>query len=232
MAFDPAESSRKLENTHEIPKIMTTTPTSQVLPRDAMEFFEQSAGIWRSQRTTHHLPFRRAELGGSEIFVETLSNEDPRVVEICQMYEIDPKTASGGAFVRWNGSMQWDRENDENHAGSTVFAIVPDAENPRQGKMLRERGYAEKVPVAGRYELDDDGGMLLITEYETMSSIERFWFPSPGVRMRTSTVKRFGGFNTATFCTESRVEEATADLKEIPPAGEGASQPFYSVLGW
>ncbi len=208
------------------------TQTSQVIPADAMEFFQQSAGTWHSQRTTHHLPFRRAELGGSEIFVETLPPDDPRVVDICQMYEIDPKTASGGAFVRWNGSMQWDRDNDENHAGSTVFAIVPDADNPRQGKMLRERGYAEKVPVAGRYELDDDGGMSLITEYETMSSVERFWFPSPGVRMRTSTVKRFGGFNTATFCTESRVETSNPDMSGIPEAGDEASQSFYSLLGW
>lgn len=210
----------------------TSPQATAVVPSDAMEFFQQSAGTWQSQRTTHHLPFRRAELGGSEICVETLAADDPRVVEICQMHDIDPEAASGGAFVRWNGMMQWDREQDENHAGSTVFAIVPDADNPRQGKMLRERGYAEKVPVAGRYELDNDGGMLLITEYETMSSIERFWFPSPGVRMRTSTVKRFGGFNTATFCTESRVETATDDLRDIPPATEAASQPYYSVLGW
>ncbi|WP_017661082.1 phycobiliprotein lyase [Baaleninema simplex] len=201
-------------------------------PLDAMAFFEQSAGTWHSQRTTHHLPFRRAELGGSEIYVETLAANDPRVVEICQMHDIDPADASGGAFVRWNGSMQWDRENDENHAGSTVFAIVPDSNDPRQGKMLRERGYAEVVPVAGRYELDDDGGMILITEYETMSSIERFWFPSPGVRMRTSTVKRFGGFSTATFCTESRLEDDTDNLDTNPDASSEASQPFYSVLGW
>lgn len=54
---------------------MTQTPmtdTNPVTPADAMEFFKQSAGTWHSQRTTHHLPFRRAELGGSEIFVETL----------------------------------------------------------------------------------------------------------------------------------------------------------------
>ncbi|NEO00234.1 MAG: phycobiliprotein lyase, partial [Moorea sp. SIO3I7] len=30
---------------------------------DAMEFFQLSAGNWRSQRTTHHLAFRQAEKG-------------------------------------------------------------------------------------------------------------------------------------------------------------------------
>ncbi|MFM7189844.1 MAG: phycobiliprotein lyase, partial [Microcystaceae cyanobacterium] len=39
---------------------------------NAMEFFEKSAGQWRSQRTTHHLAFRRAESGTSDIWVESL----------------------------------------------------------------------------------------------------------------------------------------------------------------
>ena len=125
----------------------------------AMEFFQSSAGTWHSQRTTHHLPFRRAELDGSAIQVEALPAADKRVAEICTMHDIDPAEAAGGAFVQWSGAMQWDREDDENHVGSTVFAIVPDPNDPTKGKMLRERGYAEIVPVAGQFEMDADGGL-------------------------------------------------------------------------
>ncbi len=197
---------------------------------DAMEFFHSSAGKWRSQRSTHHLPFRQTEIGDSNIEVTALGADDTRVAEICQMHEIDPSRAAGGAFVTWHGSMAWDKD-DENHKGSTVFAIVPDPENPRQGLMLRERGYAEIVPVAGRFEMDDEDGLMLITEYETMSSIERFWFAGPNVRMRTSTVKRFGGFSTSTFCTEVRVEP---DAEAAKPAAEAepVTTEFYSALGW
>lgn len=197
---------------------------------DAMEFFHSSAGKWRSQRSTHHLPFRQTEIGDSNIEVTALGADDTRVAEICQMHEIDASRAAGGAFVTWHGSMAWDKD-DENHKGSTVFAIVPDPENPRQGLMLRERGYAEIVPVAGRFEMDDEDGLLLITEYETMSSIERFWFAGPNVRMRTSTVKRFGGFSTSTFCTEVRVEP---DAEAAKPAAEAqpVTTEFYSALGW
>ncbi|WP_341733502.1 phycobiliprotein lyase [Microcoleus sp. EPA2] len=197
---------------------------------DAMEFFHSSAGKWRSQRSTHHLPFRQTEIGDSNIEVTALGADDTRVAEICQMHEIDPCRAAGGAFVTWHGSMAWDKD-DENHKGSTVFAIVPDPENPRQGLMLRERGYAEIVPVAGRFEMDDEDGLMLITEYETMSSIERFWFAGPNVRMRTSTVKRFGGFSTSTFCTEVRVEP---DAEAAKPAAEEpvVTNKFYSALGW
>lgn len=197
---------------------------------DAMEFFHSSAGKWRSQRSTHHLPFRQTEIGDSNIEVTALGADDTRVAEICQMHEIDPSRAAGGAFVTWHGSMAWDKD-DENHKGSTVFAIVPDPENPRQGLMLRERGYAEIVPVAGRFEMDDEDGLLLITEYETMSSIERFWFAGPNVRMRTSTVKRFGGFSTSTFCTEVRVEP-DADAAKTAAEAQPVTTEFYSALGW
>ena len=197
---------------------------------DAMEFFQSSAGEWRSQRSTHHLAFRQAEIGDSNIQVTALGADDARVAEICQMHEVEPSRAAGGAFVTWHGTMAWDKD-DENHKGSTVFAIVPDPENPRQGLMLRERGYAEIVPVAGRFEMDDEDALLLITEYETMSSIERFWFANPNVRMRTSSVKRFGGFSTSTFCTEIRVEP-DADAAKQAAEEQAAKGEFYSALGW
>lgn len=196
---------------------------------DAMEFFNQSAGRWRSQRTTHHLAFRQAEKGSSVIDVTALAADDPKVVEICQMHEIDPGLAAGGAHVTWNGEMAWDKD-DENHKGSTVFAIVPDPEDPRKGRMLRERGYAEIVPVIGQFEMDAEDGLTLVTEYETMSSIERFWFVGSDVRMRSSAVKRFGGFSTSTFCTEVRIDPDSEAL--APAEGQKEPVPFISALGW
>ncbi len=203
---------------------------------DAIEFFQRSAGQWRSQRTTHHLAFRRAEMGDSQIKVEALSGNDPKVEQICKLHEVDPNQASGGAFVSWQGSMAWDREG-ENHSGETVFAIVPDPDNPRTGRMLRERGYAEIVPVAGRYHMDEEDGLILITEYETMSVIERFWFANPDLRMRTSTVTRFGGFSTASFCSESRSDSELANLSNSHSSSANAEKglvtaQFSSVLGW
>ena len=194
--------------------------------QDVMDFFRMSAGQWRSQRTTHHLPFRRTELGELEIQAAVLEPGDEKLVEICTMHEIDPSLAIGGAAVQWHGSMEWDKE-DESHEGNTGFAIVPDADNPKQGRMLRERGYAEIVPVVGRYIVDDADGMILITEYETMSSIERFWFANPNLRFRTSTVKRFGGLNTASFCAETRLDAAPTSQPL-----DTAALPLPSVWGW
>ncbi|WP_448597085.1 phycobiliprotein lyase [Thermoleptolyngbya sp.] len=169
---------------------------------DIIEFFEQSSGKWFSQRTSHHLAFKQTESGRSDIVIDLLSKDDPAVVALCQQYEIDPALALCGARVTWDGTMEWDKEK---HEGSTVIVPVADADQPSEGKMLREQGYAEKAPVAGRYVMGDDDSLTLITEYETMYSEERLWFASPNLRLRTSILKRFGGFSMATFCSEIRI---------------------------
>ncbi len=199
---------------------------------DVMEFFQHSAGRWRSKRITHHLAFRKSELGESEIEVKALTAQDPQVIALCELHQVDPNLAVGGCYVTWAASMGWDQE-DENHEGQTVFALVPDPEDRRRGQLLRDRGYAEIVAVNGQYYMDNDGGLVLTTDYDIMSSVERFWFPSPDVRVRSSTVKRMGGFSTATFCTETRV--GADDLATpIPSDSTGKTDAKLSVssLGW
>ncbi|MBF2064862.1 MAG: phycobiliprotein lyase [Calothrix sp. C42_A2020_038] len=195
---------------------------------DAIDFFRLSAGKWKSSRVTHHLAFKRSETGESEILVETLAADDSEIIELCKMHDIDPSLSVGGSRVRWLGTMAWDREGEENHEGKTVFAIVPDVGNSRQGRLLRERGYAEIVPVVGQFHMDEEDGLVLTTEYETMSSIERFWFSGENMRMRTSTVKRFGGFSTASYCVESRIYNDNLNtIQENTTVLQ-----FASVLGW
>ncbi len=198
---------------------------------DVMEFFEHSAGRWRSKRTTHHLAFRRSEMGESEIEVKALAAQDPEIIALCESHQVDPSLAVGGCCVTWAASMGWDQEG-ENHEGKTVFALVPDAEQPHSGQLLRDRGYAEIVAVAGQYHMDSDGGLVLITDYDIMSSVERFWFPSPNVRVRSSTVKRMGGFSTATFCTETRVlaDETGESIADAPALIDPTL--IVSPLGW
>ena len=86
-----------------------------------------------------------------------------------------------------------------------MLVPIADPENPKEGKLLREMGYAEKAPVAGRYKMGDDEALTLSTEYESMYSEERLWFASPNLRLRNSILKRFGGFSMATFCSEIRM---------------------------
>ncbi|MBF2004092.1 phycobiliprotein lyase [Chlorogloeopsis fritschii PCC 9212] len=166
------------------------------------EFFQLSAGKWFSHRTSHHLAFKQSESGKSDITIEMLAADHPEVIKLCEQYAIDPNRASCGARVSWNGTMEWD---EQKHVGSTVLVTVPDEDNPHEGKLLREMGYAEKMPVAGSYKMGSDGALTLTTEYETMWSEERLWFASPNLRMRVSVLKRFGGFSMASFTSEIRM---------------------------
>lgn len=171
---------------------------------DIKEFFEQSAGKWFSQRTSHHLAFKQAENGKSNIIIEMLPADAPEVIKLCELYEVEPQLALCGARVTWDGTMEWD-EDKEKHKGSTVLVPIPDTDKPNEGRLLREMGYAEKAPVAGRYIMGIDDALTLITDYETMYSEERLWFASPNLRLRTSILKRFGGFSMASLCSEIRM---------------------------
>ena len=196
---------------------------------DALSFFQRSCGRWRSQRSSHHLLHRRAEAGGSFIEVVELERTDPLLEAIAALHDQDPAGLVGGCRVRWSGSMAWDQAG-ETHEGESVFGLIPTDGQGRTGLLLRDRGYAETAPVAGHFQMDDRDGLLLTTSYATMSSLERFSFAGPNVRLRTSTVE--GLSNTASFCVETRLleEEATAH-PEARAAARTEAAPL-SVLGW
>jgi len=182
---------------------------------DIQEFFQLSAGNWFSQRTSHHLAFKQSESGKSDIKIEMLSQDDPEVIKLCEEYQIDPALAWGGARVTWDGTMEWD---EQKHAGSSVLVPIADPEKPNEGQLIRDVGYAEKAGVAGRYIIGSDEALTLITEYETMYSEERIWFASPNLRLRTSILKRFGGFSMASFCSEIRKGVGSAPAQSTDTA--------------
>jgi len=207
---------------------------------DAISFFRLSCGRWRSQRSSHHLLHRRAEPGGSFIEVVELEPHDGRLIAIASLHGCDPERLVGGCRVTWSGTMAWDKDG-EAHEGESVFGLIPSDERGREGLLLRDRGYAETSPVAGRFAMDERDGLLLTTSYETMDSLERFSFAGPDVRLRTSTVE--GLSNTASFCVETRITGPVADPalsapgangEELPqlPAAAPSRGPSVSLLGW
>ena len=183
---------------------------------DALSFFRLSCGRWMSQRSQHHLLHRRAEAGASFIVVEELFKGDERLADIATRNGEDVSRIVGGCWVRWSGSMAWDRAG-ESHEDQTMFGLIPSDDAGRQGLLLRDRGYAEKAPVAGQFRMDDENGLILTTDYEMMSSLERFWFAGPNLRLRTSTVQ--GLSNNASFCMETRqLDDSPAKTSRIASA--------------
>jgi hypothetical protein len=202
---------------------------------DALSFFQLSCGRWRSQRSVHHLLHRRAEAGGSLIVVEELPGNDQRLLELAALHGQDPSGLVGGCWVRWSASMAWDKAG-EDHTGESVIGLIPTDERGRAGILLRDLGYAEKAPASSLFSMDERDGLLLSTEYETMSVWERFAFAGPDVRVRSSTVE--GLSNNASFCIETRCDAGTSKRPGASTHESGAGsaggegQPALSLLGW
>ena len=205
-----------------------TPPAAAMRIDDAISFFRQSCGRWHSQRSSHHLLHRRAEAGGSLIVVDPLEANDAALAAIAVLHQQDPARLVGGCRVRWSGSMAWDKAG-ETHEGESVFGLIPTDERGRAGLLLRDRGYAETAPVAGEFSMDERDALLLTTAYETMSSLERFSFAGPDVRLRTSTVE--GLSNTASFCVETRVSANDEPVAQAAPKPTTSAAPL-SALGW
>jgi hypothetical protein len=74
--------------------------------------------------------------------------------------------------------------------------------------------------------MDDENGLILTTDYEMMSSLERFWFAGRNLRLRTSTVQ--GLSNNASFCMETRQLDDAPSKTAVPAAAATQLAPF----GW
>jgi len=169
---------------------------------DVKEFFEQSAGKWFSQRTSHYLTPQPAESGQSNMIIEILSIDAPEVIELCQNHNLDPGTALCGAKVSWEGTIEQDQQKS---VGSTVLVTVPDSHKANEGQLLRTGGNTNKTPVPARYILGSDEALTIIAEDETTYSEERIWFASPNLRLRNTIFKHLDKFTQASIASEIRM---------------------------
>lgn len=171
---------------------------------DITEFLQLSIGRWRSQRSGHHLAFSHFEEVRSTIDIVALQPDEPAVIDICQLYGVDPAAATHPFRMSWQGQSDWD--DKESLQGSCVLVPIPNPDNPAKGKLLREQGYAETIAAVGNYHLTEDGTFTLITEYDRAAAEERIWFATPNLRFRVALIKTSdgAGVTTASFSSEIR----------------------------
>lgn len=170
-------------------------------PMTMMDFFIKSEGIWFSQRTVHHFDYAENESGKSNLIVKVLTKDDPKVVEICEEQKVNPGLATGGASFNWQDNLNHE-EPSPNYAA--ILVDVPNSEIGRTGKIFRNRGYVEGIPVVDRYHFATDGVLTIDTEYEINQGQERCWFLTDDFRVRVSTVRMMNGVNLMAYCSERR----------------------------
>lgn len=170
-------------------------------PMTMMDFFRKSEGTWFSQRTVHHFDAVDDESGESNLIVQVLTKDNPRVIDVCQTQGVNPDQVAGGASFMWQDNLD-DREPNPNYAA--ILVDIPNSETGHSGRFLRNRGYVEGIPVVCRYHFALDGVLTIDTEYERNQGQERCWFVNDHFRVRVSSVRMMNGVNLMTYCSERR----------------------------
>ena len=177
-----------------------------VPPMTMMDFFRKSEGIWFIHRTVHHFDTVKDESGESKIHVKVLTRDDPKVQNICEAQGgagyLAKAIASGGASFMWQAHEEGGQEPNPDQAA--ILVDVPDDETGRSGKLLRNQGYVEKIPVISRYWFGDDGILTIDTDYDNNQGQERCWFITDDFRVRVSTIRMMNGVYLMTYCSERR----------------------------
>jgi hypothetical protein len=101
----------------------------------------------------------------------------------------------------WQANQDPEAPNPDRAA---VLVDVPDDETGRSGKLLRDRGYVQQIPVVSRYWFGQDGILTIDTEYEHQQGQERCWFVTDDFRVRVSNVRMMNGVYLMTYCSERR----------------------------
>ena len=171
---------------------------------DIDTFVARSLGKWRSQRSAHHLAFAHFEEIRSMIEIEPLAKDDEAVIALCKSQGFDAGAIASPFKMSWEGETDWDE--DEVMKGQTILVPVPDQNNPNSGKLLRDKGYAETIPAAGEYVIQEDGTFVLKTGYDRAAAEEKIWFATDNLRFRVSLIKTSDGkgVTTSSFSSEVR----------------------------
>ena len=178
-------------------------------PRMTIEqFVAQSSGKWRSMRSGHSLAFQQFEEVLSEVVIEELSKEDPKVKQLLESSlakEQDKCSISSPFKMEWCAESDWEPD-DPSEVSSGSCIIVPLAKDKSSGTLIRSLGYAESEAAISEYHFLDDGTFTLTTQYEQSIAEERIWFVSENVRCRSSVLRTSAGSGVlqTSFASEVR----------------------------
>jgi hypothetical protein len=162
------------------------------------EFFELSSGKWFAHRTSNDLPNNKSQEAKSEIVIERLAQDHP---ETMKLHQDSPSNSNFLTIkINWNDTTKLNHKN----TGSTILMLVPNSDNPNEGKLIRQLSSDGKIS-SGSYKLGDDESLTLSIEVSNLISQERIWFASENLRMRVSTVNQADGLSTTAFTTEIRM---------------------------
>lgn len=170
---------------------------------DIQEFWQLSLGRWFVQRTTHNFVTQQSVLRTGELSLESLNIGESRAVQVCHEANVDIAHAYAGIAVTW-------KEATLGHPISPPHTsiLIAAAHGGRQ-LLLRARPL-----LVSRCDLGTDHVLTLTpSASEQQSSVERVWFASPNLRLRTTTIQSGECCLLSSFCSEVRLGVTSAPTR-------------------
>jgi CpeS-like protein len=148
------------------------------------EFFQRSAGQWRSERRYYTLPDGDTKETVSLISIRFLVQGCPELQKLAQMHQLeDAAVMFCGAEVSWDSA---DSMTGKKQAqGNTLFGA--------EGEVLyRDRGFATPNPVTAQFYLPNIETLCLRTEYKGSVFEEELKLIGNQYRTRQTIISRAG----------------------------------------
>lgn len=165
---------------------MTALPLAQTKEASLLiaEFFQASAGKWRSERRYYTLPDGETKEMVSLIEIEFLAIGCDQLQKLAQLHQLsDLEILTCGAKVSWNST---DSVSGKKQAkGSTIFGVLGNT-------LYRDRGFATPKPVKADYYFINDQTMCLRTEYNGSVFEEELKLVGSNYRTRQTIISRAG----------------------------------------
>ena len=179
-----------------------------------VEFFDHSVGKWFSQRTSYQLAQKERwhQSDKTDVFVTTLPTNDPEITRLVQASKLDPAQILATLRSEWTPTPM-------KKAGASVMVAIASSTDDSEGLLLRSLMAPGQTPVLGRYRLNPDDSLLLISEMGDLYAEERIWFAAPNLRLRTSLMRQKDAADEAEFENSSFYSE----IRMVPPPERAAA---------
>jgi len=163
---------------------LSLTLASPSLEDQAVQFFQDSVGQWRSERRYYTLKNGVIQEVVSDLEIAYLEADSAELAELAEAHGVDAaKDMLGGLQISWDS--KYAGPSQKTVQGSTVFGIGHEV-------LYRDRGFATPEPITAQFNFPNDSTMLLRTEYNKSLFEEEVKFISDRYRTRQTVISRAG----------------------------------------
>lgn len=150
----------------------------------AADFFQRSAGNWRSERRYYTLKNDTVQEVVSLLTVRFLEQGCAELVHLAHLHGLADETAlKFGAESTWESN--YSGPSQKSSQGATVFGVLGTG-------LYRDRGFATTQPIIAQFSVSEARTMRLKTEYDGSAFEEELKLIGDQHRTRQTIISRAG----------------------------------------